>query len=143
MSTKIWKKDFTIAAVNDINGACMPGHVGIEVTEIGDDYMTAKMPVDHRTRQPMGLLHGGASVVLAETLGSIAGLLCIAAADKTVVGVEINANHLRAARDGFVFGTARPIRIGRNLQVWNIEIKDEQERLTCVSRITLAVVDIR
>ncbi|MEM9886008.1 MAG: hotdog fold thioesterase [Bacteroidota bacterium] len=142
MSSKIWKKEFTLEALNDINGNCMPGHIGMEMTDFGEDYLTAKMPVDHRTKQPMGLLHGGASVVLAETLGSVAGILCIEEDDKTVVGVEINANHLRAARGGFVFGTAKAVRIGRTLQIWNIEIKDEKERLICVSRFTAAVVNL-
>ncbi|MEM8524901.1 MAG: hotdog fold thioesterase [Bacteroidota bacterium] len=143
MAARIWKKEFTIEGINALNDACMPGHLGIEITEVGEDFLRAKMPVDNRNKQPMGLLHGGASVVLAETLGSVAGLLCIEDLSKTIVGVEINANHLRSAKAGFVTGTAKPVKIGRSLQVWNIEITDEQGRLTCVSRFTAAVVDMR
>ncbi len=117
-------------------------HLGIEVTEIGPDFITAKMPVDHRTKQPLGLLHGGASVLLAESLGSFASFLCIEDTSKYMsVGVEINANHLRSVSDGYVWGTARPVRIGRLIQVWNIEIVDDQERLICTSRLTIAVVE--
>ncbi|MEN0049393.1 MAG: hotdog fold thioesterase [Bacteroidota bacterium] len=143
MEKRIWKKEFTLKGINNLNGACMPGHLGIEITEMGDDFLRAKMPVNNRTRQPMGLLHGGASVVLAETIGSVAGLLCIEDDNKTIVGVEINANHLRSARKGFVTGTAKPVKIGRTLQIWNIEIEDEEGRLTCVSRFTAAVVDMK
>lgn len=139
---KIWKKDFTLYELNNSGIDSMPGYVGIEFTAFGDDFLTAKMPVDHRTKQPMGLLHGGASVVLAETIGSVAGILCVAEVHKTVVGVEINANHLRSALSGWVFGTARPVKIGRRIQVWNIEIKDEQDKLICVSRFTAAVTSI-
>lgn len=119
----------------------MVSHLGIEFTRIGDDYLEARMPVDHRTVQPMGLLHGGASCVLAETMGSVASFLCIEdPAKETAVGVEINANHLRPATKGHVTGKVSPLRVGRKLHVWNIEIKDEVERLICVSRITIAVV---
>ena len=142
MSEKIWKMPFTLEAINDLNGNCMPGHVGIEFMEIGDDYLVAKMPVVPHNHQPMGLLHGGASVVLAETLGSVAAMLCLEGNGKSIVGVEINANHLRATRKGWVFGTVKPVRIGRQLQVWNIEIRDEKERLTCVSRLTTMTVDV-
>ena len=122
----------------------MVSHLGIEFTRIGDDYLEARMPVDHRTVQPMGLLHGGASCVLAETMGSVASFLCIEdPAKETAVGVEINANHLRPAIKGFVTGKVSPLRIGRKLHVWNIEIKDEEGRLICVSRITIAVVQRR
>ena len=139
----IWKKEFTLEAINSFGTNCMPGYLGIEFTEFGDDYIIAKMPVNERTKQPMGLLHGGASVVLAETIGSVAGLLCVEDNNKTTVGVEINANHLRPIRKGMVIGTAKPVRIGRNLQVWNIELRDEEGRLSCVSRFTLAVIDIK
>lgn len=113
--------------------------LGILFTEIGPDYLRATMPVDGRTRQPYGLLHGGASVLLAETLGSSAGNLCVRPGE-LCVGVEINANHLVAVRDGEVTGTARPLHIGRRTQVWEIRIEDEKGRLVCVSRLTLAVV---
>ncbi len=139
----IWKKEFTLEAINSFGTNCMPGYLDIEFTEYGDDYIMATMPVKPQNKQPMGLLHGGASVVLAETIGSVAGLLCVESTNKTTVGVEINANHLKAVRSGIVTATARPVRIGRNIQVWNIEIRDEAGDLSCVSRFTLAVVDIK
>lgn len=113
--------------------------LGIVFTEVGPDYLRASMPVDARTHQPYGLLHGGASALLAETLGSTAGMLC-AAPGHIVVGIEINANHLRGVRDGTVTGTARPLHLGRSTQVWDIRIEDDAQRLVCVSRLTLAVV---
>ena len=113
--------------------------LGIVFTEVGDDHLSATMPVDARTVQPYGLLHGGASVLLAETLGSSAGGLC-APEGCGVVGIEINANHLRGVRSGLVTGTARPLHVGRSTQVWEIRIEDEAERPVCVSRLTLAVV---
>ena len=116
--------------------------LGIVFTEVGPDFLRATMPVDARTRQPYGLLHGGASVVLAETLGSSAGNLCVGD-DAMVVGIEINANHLGAVREGLVTGTARPLHVGRSTHVWDIRIEDEAGRLACVSRLTLAVVPRR
>jgi uncharacterized protein (TIGR00369 family) len=113
--------------------------LGIVFTEIGPDYLRGTMPVDERTRQPYGLLHGGASVLLAETLGSSAGGLCTPA-DRICVGVEINANHVRAVREGLVTGTARPLHLGSRIQVWEIRIEDEKGRLACISRLTLAVI---
>ena len=113
--------------------------LGIEFTEIGPDFLRATMPVDARTRQPYGLLHGGASVLLAETLGSTAGNLCVPE-DRICVGIEINANHVRGAREGVVTGTARPLHIGRATHVWEIRIEDARGRLVCISRLTLAVV---
>lgn len=118
-------------------------HLGIEFTEIGPDYLEATMPVDERTRQPFGLLHGGASVVLAETLGSVAAMLCIEDNEKAPVGVEINANHLNSVQSGLVTGRCTPIKVGRRLQVWQIKIRDEQDRPVCVSRITIAIVERR
>jgi 1,4-dihydroxy-2-naphthoyl-CoA hydrolase len=115
--------------------------LGIEFLEIGDGLLRARMPVDGRTRQPMGLLHGGASVTLAETLGSVAATLCLPPG-KAAVGLEINANHLRAARDGWVTGTCTPVHVGRSTHVWQIEIRDEAERLVCLSRITMSVLDV-
>lgn len=143
MDSQLWKKEFTLEGLNALSSGTLADQLGIEFIEVGADYLTAKMPVDHRTIQPMRLLHGGASVALAETLGSIAGVLCLEDAKKTVVGVEINANHLRSVQKGFVFGTVRPMHVGRTLQVWNIEIKDDQNRLVCVSRLTIAVVERR
>lgn len=115
-------------------------NLGIEFTEIGDDYLRATMPVDHRTLQPQGLLHGGASVALAETLGSIGAALTVDPEKHACVGLEINANHVRSARHGLVTATARPIHTGATTQVWDIRITDEKDRLVCVSRLTVAVL---
>jgi 1,4-dihydroxy-2-naphthoyl-CoA hydrolase len=115
-------------------------HLGIRFTEIGDDFVRGTMPVDARTIQPYGLLHGGASVALAETLGSMGAAMCVDAADYQCVGQEINANHVRAARSGLVTGTARPIHIGGRTHVWGIDIVNEADKLVCVSRITIAVI---
>jgi len=119
----------------------MVEHLGIELLEIGADFITAKMPVDHRTHQPLGLLHGGASVALAETLGSIAATLTVNTELHYCVGLEINANHIKSAREGWVFGKAKPLHIGRKTQVWEIKITNEKEQLVCISRITMAVMD--
>jgi 1,4-dihydroxy-2-naphthoyl-CoA hydrolase len=115
-------------------------HLGIVITEIGDDFLTATMPVDHRTHQPFGILHGGASVVLAESLGSMGAYLCVDPSLYNVVGLEINANHIRAVKSGYVTGTARPLHAGKSTQVWEIRIVDEAGKLVCISRITLAVL---
>ena len=131
----IWKRPFSVDAAVFKENMC--GHIGIEITEVGDDFLRGTMPVDRRTIQPMGLLHGGASVVLAETLGSIAANLCCAEGTYCV-GLEINANHLRSVTSGKVTGMARPIHIGRSTQVWEIKIEDDHGRPTCVSRITMA-----
>jgi 1,4-dihydroxy-2-naphthoyl-CoA hydrolase len=120
----------------------MATHVGIEITEIGDDFLSARMPVNSKTTQPYGILHGGASCVLAETLGSIGGAFCVDINTQIVVGLEINANHLRPAKDGYVTGTARPIHIGRTTHVWDIKITNEKGDLVCISRLTLAVKNI-
>jgi 1,4-dihydroxy-2-naphthoyl-CoA hydrolase len=119
----------------------MAGHIGIEFTELGSDFIRARMPVDDRTRQLHGILHGGASVALAETLGSIGAFLVIDSDRQNCVGQEINANHVRAVRSGFVVGTARPLHIGRRSHVWEMRIVDEQDRLVCVSRITMSILD--
>jgi 1,4-dihydroxy-2-naphthoyl-CoA hydrolase len=119
----------------------MVEHLGIEFTAIGEDFIEAKMPVDHRTHQPLGLLHGGASVALAETLGSVASACCLDLSRQYCVGLEINANHIKSVKDGFVFGTARPVHIGKRTQVWEIRINNEKKELVCVSRITMAVMD--
>lgn len=116
------------------------GHLGVEITEIGDDYVRGTVPVDERTRQPFGLLHGGISVVLAETLGSIGGNLCVDPATSMCVGLDVNANHLRAVRDGKVTGTARPVHLGKSTQVWEIKLRNEQDQLSCIARLTLAIV---
>lgn len=115
-------------------------HLGIVYSAFGDDFLQATMPVESRTHQPMGMLHGGASVVLAETLGSIAGNLCVPRTH-SCVGLDINANHLRPKREGLVTGTARPVHLGATTQVWQIDIQDERQRLVCSSRLTLAVLN--
>jgi uncharacterized protein (TIGR00369 family) len=115
-------------------------HLGIEFTEIGDDFVCGTMPVDERTRQPYGLLHGGASVALAETLGSMGAAMCVDAAEYQCVGQEINANHLRAARSGLVTGTARPVHVGGRSQVWTIDIINDAGKLVCTSRLTIAII---
>jgi 1,4-dihydroxy-2-naphthoyl-CoA hydrolase len=134
------EKQEKIKRINDGIQNTMTSIIGIEITDIGDDFICGKMPVDERTTQPFGLLHGGASVALAETLGSIGGGIKVYKNNETVVGIEINANHLKSARDGWVFGKAIPIRIGKKIQVWNIEITNEDDDLICVSRLTLAVI---
>lgn len=118
----------------------MAEYVGIEITEVGENYLKARMPVDHRTKQPYGLLHGGASCVLSETLGSLGAAMVVNYEENFCVGLEINANHIRSARGGFVTGIASPIHIGRSTQVWETKIYDEQEKLVCVSRLTVAVM---
>jgi 1,4-dihydroxy-2-naphthoyl-CoA hydrolase len=119
----------------------MIDHIGIELLEIGDDWLKARMPVDHRTVQPQRRLHGGASVALAETVGSIAANLTLDGRKHVAVGLDINANHVRPAKSGWVYGTARPEAIGRTTQVWSIRITDEQDRLVCISRLTMAVIE--
>jgi 1,4-dihydroxy-2-naphthoyl-CoA hydrolase len=138
----IWKTTPKLEELNKTGENGLPAHLGIIFTEVGDDYMKATMPVDHRTVQPMRLLHGGASVVLAETLGSVAGVMCLPQPDKqTVVGVEINANHLNSAKEGdIVTGIVRPLKVGNRIQVWEIKIYRSDQKLICVSRITIAVV---
>jgi uncharacterized protein (TIGR00369 family) len=128
-----------LAALNARNQANAVGNLGIEFIEQGEDFFRGTMPVDQRTLQPYGLLHGGASVLLAETLGSMAANMCLEPGAGQAVGVEINANHLRAKTEGVVTGTARPLHVGRNTQVWDIRIEDEEGRTVCVSRLTLAM----
>ncbi|AIR01188.1 1,4-dihydroxy-2-naphthoyl-CoA hydrolase [Pluralibacter gergoviae] len=135
----IWRRSVTLDALNAMGKNNMVGLLDIRFERLGDDLLEATMPVDDRTRQPFGLLHGGASVVLAESLGSVAGYLCTEGEQK-VVGVEVNANHLRPVREGRVRGVCRPLHVGRRNQVWQIEIFDERDRLCCVSRLTAAVV---
>jgi 1,4-dihydroxy-2-naphthoyl-CoA hydrolase len=120
---------------------CMPDHLGIEFIEIGPDFLKGRMPVDARTRQPYGILHGGASVALAETLGSVAANMVADRSKYRCVGQEINANHVRPKADGYVFGIARPLHLGKRSHVWEIRIVDEHDRLVCISRLTVAVVD--
>ena len=136
----IWKQPVTLDQFNALNRNTMMQAIGIVFTEVGDDFLRATMPVDARTHQPYGLLHGGASVALAETLGSAAGMMLVDPAREIVVGIEINANHVRGVKSGTVTGTARALHIGRSTQVWEIRIEDEGQRLVCISRLTLAVV---
>jgi 1,4-dihydroxy-2-naphthoyl-CoA hydrolase len=138
---KIFNENVTLEALNRLSPNTIAENLGIEFTEIGPDYLEAKMPVDHRTHQPLGLLHGGASVVLAETLGSVAAMCCVDITKQYCVGLEINANHVRSVRSGFVKGITRPVHIGKKTQVWEIKITSEQNELVCISRITLAVLD--
>ena len=130
----------TAEQINPIDKGSMAEYLGIEVTEVGEDYLKATMPVDHRTRQPFGLLHGGASVVLAETLGSLGATFVVDRNKYDCVGLEINANHLRGVREGIVTGIARPIHIGKTTQVWEIRIHDNRDKIICISRITIAVL---
>ena len=134
-------KNKALQKLNDFQKNTITELLGIEITDFGSDYFCGKMPVDHRTVQPYGLLHGGASAVLAESLGSIAGGMQVNRDTQTVVGVETNCNHLRSARDGWVYGKATPVKIGRKIQVWNIEIKNDDGKMVAVSRLTLAVID--
>jgi 1,4-dihydroxy-2-naphthoyl-CoA hydrolase len=136
----IWFRPYTIDQVRFF-GNSLPQHLGIEFTELGADFLRGRMPVDDRTRQPFGILHGGASVALAETLGSTGAGLVVDPDKYRCVGQEINANHVRAVSDGFVIGTARPHHLGRRSHVWEIRIDDEQDRLVCISRITMFVVE--
>jgi uncharacterized protein (TIGR00369 family) len=129
----------TVDEMNAWGAGTAVSHLGIQVVEFGEDFIRATMPVDARTKQPFGLLHGGASVLLAETLGSMAANLCLDDQSKQAVGVEINANHVRAVTEGHVTGTARPLHVGRALQVWEIRIEDDGGKLVCVSRLTLMV----
>ena len=139
----IWKNNPTTEVLNMMTKGNMVGHLGIEIIEIGDDFIKATMPVDHRTKQPMGLLHGGASVALSESMGSFASVLILEEPFKySIVGIEINANHLKAVKSGQVDSITKPIRIGRKLQVWNTEIFDKDQNLVCVSRLTTMTIPI-
>ncbi|MBH2004332.1 MAG: hotdog fold thioesterase [Sphingobacteriia bacterium] len=138
----IWfKKDLSLKDFEGMGKNTMGEHLGICFTEVGPDYLKATMPVDHRTKQPYGLLHGGASVALAETLGSVAAVLTVDPDHFICVGQEINANHIRSARSGYVTGMTKPIHRGASSQVWEIKIYDEHEKLVCISRITVAVLN--
>jgi 1,4-dihydroxy-2-naphthoyl-CoA hydrolase len=138
----IWFEQPDIAALNRLHEATAVAALGIRITAAGEDSLSGTMPVDQRTRQPLGLLHGGASVALAETLGSAAAMCCVDQKAFYCVGLEINANHVRGVRDGIVTGVARPIHLGRTSQVWGIEIRGEDGRLACIARLTAAVVAI-
>ena len=137
----IWHQRPTVDGLNALLQRDMASHLGMEYTEIGDDYLRARLPVDQRTQQPYGLLHGGVSCVVAESMGSVGSALCVDPETHYCVGVDINASHLRAASQGYVYAEARPLRVGRRNQVWDIRISDENERLVCVARLTTAVIE--
>jgi 1,4-dihydroxy-2-naphthoyl-CoA hydrolase len=137
----IFKEGVTPDALNKWSRNTLSEQLGIEFTAVGEDFLEARMPVDKRTHQPMGLLHGGASVSLAETMGSVAATLCVDQSKFFCVGLEINANHLKGVREGFVTGVTKPIHIGKKTQVWEIKITSEQNELVCISRITMAVLE--
>ena len=138
----IWFDGFPLDYANERAKDSLIAHLGIEVLEAGDDYLKARMPVDQRTRQPAGVLHGGASVALAETLASWAAAFAVDRSKHHCVGIEINANHLRPASSGFVIGIARPIQLGKSLHVWEVRISDEKDKLVCISRVTMAVLNV-
>jgi 1,4-dihydroxy-2-naphthoyl-CoA hydrolase len=142
-AASIWRVQTTPEQLMERSRNTLAAHLGIRVTEIGPDYLRATMPVSSHTHQPMGILHGGASVALAETVGSLAASLCVDLTQSVCVGQEINANHVRSVATGLVTATARPFHIGARSQVWGIEIRDENDKLVCVSRITMAVVERR
>ncbi|MDQ3842733.1 MAG: hotdog fold thioesterase [Bacteroidota bacterium] len=137
----IWYKAYTLEEVQQRGKGTMVEHIGISITEVGDDFLRDTMPVDHRTIQPLGLLHGGASMALAETLGSIAANLIVDPEKRYCVGLDINGNHIRSVREGYVTGTASPIHLGSSTHVWSILIKNEKDQLICISRLTMAVLD--
>jgi 1,4-dihydroxy-2-naphthoyl-CoA hydrolase len=138
----IWfDKTVSLDDIHPLGKGTMAEYIGIEWTEIGADFLKARMPVDHRTIQPYGLLHGGASVTLAETIGSVASALVVNREEFYCVGLEINANHIRSARNGFVTGKAIPLHIGKSTHVWEIKILDEKDKLVCVSRLTVAILE--
>lgn len=136
----IWFRPYHIDELHSLGENTMGAHLGMEFVEIGEDFLKAKMPVNSRTKQPAGLLHGGASVALAETLGSVAAWMCLDNEKFYPVGLEINANHIRSVTKDFVYGTATVLHLGKTTQVWDIKIRNELEKLVCVSRITMAVL---
>jgi 1,4-dihydroxy-2-naphthoyl-CoA hydrolase len=136
----IWRTEKTLDQIQEYGRNTLSDHIGIRMTELGPDYLRATMPVSRQTHQPSGVLHGGASVALAETVGSVAANLCVDMTTHMCLGQEINANHLRGVSSGLVTATARPFHIGMRSHVWHIEIRDEHDRLVCVSRLTMAVV---
>ena len=136
----IWKKQFTLDDLKALHVDTAEGHLGIEFTGIGDDWLAARMPVDKRTVQPFRILHGGASVLLAESVGSCAANLCVDQEQFYCVGLDINANHIRGMKSGWVTGTARPLHLGRSTHVWQIHITNETGALVCVSRLTMSVL---
>jgi 1,4-dihydroxy-2-naphthoyl-CoA hydrolase len=139
----IWNRPASLELLAAQSKNTAAAHLGIEITTIGDNFLSGRMPVDHRTVQPHGILHGGASVLFAETLGSIAANLCLRSDTQAAVGLDINANHIRPVASGWVYGTTRPIHIGATTQIWEIVITNEDGKTVCVSRLTMAVVKAR
>jgi 1,4-dihydroxy-2-naphthoyl-CoA hydrolase len=137
----IWQTDISLAGLTARVKNTMMEYLGIEMLAVGDDFMSAKMPIDHRTIQPAGIMHGGASCVLAESIGSMAANCCVDTQQFYCVGLDINTNHIRAIREGFVIGTARPFHLGKTTQVWGIEIVNEKKQLISVNRLTMAVLN--
>ena len=140
MTHPIWFQPVNVADLNARHAGDINGHLGIEITDIGPDWIKGTLPVDHRTIQPMGIVHGGASVVLAETLASVAANLVVDRQRQVCVGQEVNANHIRSVRKGTVTGVARPFHLGRTSQIWGIELSNDAGERTCVARLTIAVV---
>ena len=137
----VWfDKKVSLETLRSLGKGTMTEHLGIEWVELGNDFIRAKMPVDHRTNQPYGLLHGGASCVLAETLGSVASHLIVNSSQFYCVGIEINANHIRSAKNGYVYGVCSPLHLGSSTHVWDIRITNEEEKLICISRLTVAII---
>ena len=136
----IWYKSINLEELELRNKNTMSEYLGIEFIEIGDDFIIAKMPVDHRTKQPVGIMHGGASCVLAETVGSIAANYCVDLTKYYCVGLDINTNHIRSIREGFVYATAKPFHIGRSTQVWGIDIVNDKQQMISVNRLTMTVL---
>ncbi|MFH6982313.1 hotdog fold thioesterase [Marinoscillum luteum] len=137
----MFPKGITPEGLNEFSINTLVSHIDIEFTEVGDDYLIAKMPVSEKTKQPMGLLHGGASVALAETLGSVAASLIVTPKGQFAVGLEINANHIKSAREGYVYGKATPLHVGRSTHLWEIRITNEAGDLVAISKITMAILD--
>jgi 1,4-dihydroxy-2-naphthoyl-CoA hydrolase len=136
---KIWKREVDLAFLEQRSKGTMMEHLGIEFVEVGEDYLVARMPIDHRTKQPIGIMHGGASCTLAETVGSTAANCCVVD-PYYCVGLDINVNHIKAVRSGYVYATTRPYHVGKSTQVWGIEVVDEEKGLITVSRLTMAVL---
>lgn len=138
---KIWQVEMSLLALNNRSKNTMAEFLGIEFIEIGEDFLVARMPVDHRTKQPIGIMHGGASCVLAETVGSTAANCCVDQGTSYCVGLDINTNHIRSMRENFVIGTAKPYHLGKSTQVWSIEVINEQKQLVSINRLTMAVMN--
>ena len=136
----IWQVEMNLSALNARSTNTMASYLGIEFIEIGDNFLVAKMPIDERTKQPIGIMHGGASCVLAETVGSTAANCCVDLTKSYCVGLDINTNHIRSIREGFVIGTAKPYHLGRSTQVWGIEVVNENKQLISVNRLTMTVL---